>query len=49
MPREVQKEAFLRQLDEAMAADLPVILHIREAHGDALELLRGRRGRPRAA
>ena len=45
VPREVQKEAFLRQLDEALAADLPVILHIREAHGDALELLRGRRGR----
>ena len=45
VPREVQKEAFLRQLDEAMAADLTVILHIREAHGDALELLRGRRGR----
>jgi TatD DNase family protein len=45
VPRDVQKEVFLRQLDEAMAADLPVILHIREAHGDALELLRGRRGR----
>ena len=45
VPREVQKEAFLRQLDEALAAELPVILHIREAHGDALELLRARRGR----
>ena len=45
VPREVQKAVFLRQLDEALAAELPVILHIREAHGDALELLRARRGR----
>ena len=42
VPREVQKEAFLRQLDEAMAADLPVILHIREAHGEAMELMQRR-------
>ena len=45
MPRDIQKEVFLRQLETARELDLPVILHIREAHGDALELLRARKGR----
>lgn len=43
--REVQKQAFCTQLDAAVEMDLPVILHIREAHGDALELLQARRDR----
>ena len=45
VPRDIQKEVFLRQLETARELDLPVILHIREAHGDALELLRARKGR----
>lgn len=42
--RQVQQAAFAAQLDAARQADKPVILHIREAHGDALALLRARRG-----
>ena len=42
--RQVQQAAFAAQLDAARQADKPVILHIREAHGDELALLRARRG-----
>lgn len=42
--RDVQREAFIKQLDAAMEMNLPVILHIRDAHGDALEILRARKG-----
>ena len=42
--RQVQQEAFAAQLDAARQADKTVILHIREAHGDALAMLRERRG-----
>lgn len=42
--RAVQQTAFAAQLDAARQADKPVILHIREAHGDALTLLRERKG-----
>jgi TatD DNase family protein len=35
-----QEEAFRRQLAEARARDLPVLLHILSAHGRALEVLR---------
>ena len=41
--RQVQQAAFAAQLDAARQADKPVILHIREAHGDALAMLRERR------
>ncbi len=43
-PRDAQKEAFMRQLEAAREENMPVILHIRDAHGDALDLLRQRRG-----
>ena len=42
--RAVQQAAFAAQLEAARQADKPVILHIREAHGDALAMLRERRG-----
>ena len=42
--RDVQKDAFIKQLDAAMEMNLPVILHIRDAHGDALDILRQRKG-----
>lgn len=38
--RELQKTVFLQQLELAEKLQLPVIIHIREAMGDALEILR---------
>lgn len=39
-PRDVQKDCFEAQLQSAQELKLPVILHIREAFGDAMPLLR---------
>ena len=39
-PRDVQKEVFLEQLNMAKRARVPVIIHIREAYGDFLEIMR---------
>ncbi len=39
-PREKQVEAFEAQLDMALSLSKPVALHIREAHGEATEILR---------
>ena len=47
-PRDVQREVFDRQLDLAYAAGKPVQLHIREAHGDCMDMLRARGRRPDA-
>ena len=44
-PREVQKTVFERQLDLAYELHAPVILHIRDAHGDTIEILRAHRER----
>jgi TatD DNase family protein len=44
-PREAQREAFASQLDLAIAAKKPVIIHDREAHGDVMALLSARKGR----
>ena len=41
-PRDVQKRVLNEQLDLALATDMPVIFHIRDAHGDMFELLRAR-------
>lgn len=46
-PREQQRVVFVRQLELAQRMELPVSLHIREAHGEALELL-ARTGVPEA-
>ena len=39
-PRDFQKEVFRRQIQLALALDLPVIIHDREAHGDSLDIVR---------
>ena len=41
-PRDVQRAVFDRQLDMACELDIPVQLHIREAHGDCMDMLRAR-------
>ncbi len=38
-PRDIQKEVFRRQLNLAQEHGLPVVLHIRDAHDDAFEIL----------
>ena len=39
-PREVQRRAFEQQLVLARELNLPVVLHVREAYGDAMDILR---------
>ena len=41
-PRDVQREIFDRQLDLAFTLGKTVQLHIREAHGDCMDMLRAR-------
>lgn len=38
-PRPVQREAFRRQVQLAHKTGLPLVLHLREAHDDALEIM----------
>lgn len=42
-PRDVQKKWFSEQLTLARAKKLPAVLHVREADGDALSLLRAQK------
>ena len=44
-PREKQKEAFIKQLEVADTARLPVIIHLREAAGDMLAILKENKAR----
>ena len=39
VPRDIQKKAFRMQLQLARETGMPVVVHEREAHGDALEIL----------
>lgn len=41
-PRDVQRQVFDRQLELAYTLNVPVQLHIREAHGDCKDMLRSR-------
>ena len=38
-PRDFQQQVFRRQLELALALDLPVIVHDRDAHGDCLDIV----------
>lgn len=42
-PREAQRACFAAQLELAQALDLPVILHVREAFFDCMDILRAHR------
>ncbi len=43
-PAEIQKQAFVLQLDLALELNLPVVIHIRNAYAESLKLLEKRRG-----
>ncbi len=43
--REIQRAAFERQTDFAWERGVPAVFHVREAHGDALDAFRARKGR----
>ena len=42
-PRDMQKEVFVKQLLLARELDMPAVFHVRDAHGDVLDLLRQKR------
>lgn len=44
-PRDVQRRWFAAQLELAQQLDVPVILHVREAFGDAMDILRAHRAK----
>ena len=44
-PRDVQKEVCIRQMDLAWEIGAPVAYHIRDAHGEMLEIMRGMKNR----
>ena len=43
-PRETQREVLIRQIALARRRGLPAVFHVRDAHGDMLQLLRELRG-----
>ena len=42
-PREIQKDVFARQIELASEVNLPIVLHIRDAYKDALDILTSER------
>ncbi len=44
-PRPLQKEAFVSQLDLAVSLNLPVVIHVREAMDDAIDIVKKYTGR----
>lgn len=45
--RETQKRVFKKQIELAIELDKPIMLHIRDAHGDAMEILKSYNGKIR--
>ncbi len=43
-PREAQREAFARQLVFAYEKGVPAVFHVRDSHGDTLDVFRAHRG-----
>ncbi len=46
-PRDVQKRVMAEQMELAIRMDMPVIFHIRDAHGDMVDFFRSREKLPR--
>lgn len=46
-PREVQKQVMEAQVELALETDMPVIFHIRDAHGEMVDFFRSRKKLPR--
>lgn len=46
-PREIQKDVFARQIELADEVGLPIVLHIRDAYKDALDILTAKRDKLR--
>ncbi len=46
-PHDIQKKAFVQQLDLAAMLHLPVVIHVREAMDEALQIIKGYAGRLR--
>ncbi len=44
-PREVQRAVCIRQMELAWEIGAPVVYHIRDAHGEMLEIMRGMKGK----
>jgi TatD DNase family protein len=44
-PRDIQRKAFVRQLDLAVELDLPIVIHMREATDDTMAIVRDYVGR----
>ncbi|HOV69515.1 MAG TPA: TatD family hydrolase [Clostridia bacterium] len=44
-PRDVQKYWFIRQFELGIQIGMPVIIHVRDAYGDMMDILRGYKGR----
>lgn len=42
-PRQVQRDVFVAQLDLAFQQGVPAIFHVRDAHGDVLDIFRAHR------
>lgn len=45
-PRDVQKRIMAEQMELALEMDMPVIFHIRDAHGDMVDFFRGAKKLP---
>lgn len=42
--RDIQKSVFRKQIELAIDLDKPIMLHIRDAHGDAMDILKSYKG-----